>query len=87
MNGKLPDDLVVVDCAGCKALLSSEKQPRRVASTSIGKVAGRIKGRPFCAGCLNIPGAGVSGLAGGMAGDFGSPSPWSENANRAREDS
>lgn len=82
MPDQLPDDLRVVNCAGCEALLSAE--PQRLCG--LPGVGGRIKGRPFCAGCLAVTGAGVSGLAGGMATDHGSPSPWHENATRAQEE-
>lgn len=80
----LPDDAVVTNCAGCGALLAcNDRDAKR---TGLRQPRGRIKERPFCAGCLDVGGAGVSGLAGGMATDFGSPSPWRENAVRGLED-
>lgn len=83
----LPDDLRVADCAGCGAVLAADRaQADALRCKHLPTIAGRIKGRPYCAGCLAIAGAGVSGLAGGMATDHGSPSPWLEGSTRAIED-
>lgn len=80
----LPDSLIVVSCGTCRKLLAVD--PVEAAIHRVAKVAGRIKGRSYCSGCLAVSGAGVSGIAGGLATNLGSPSPWNENANRARED-
>lgn len=84
---KLPDDLRVVNCAGCDAMLAVDRaQADALRCKHLPTIAGRMHGRPYCAGCLDVGGAGVSGLAGGMATDHGSPSPWHENATRAHEE-
>lgn len=84
------DDDKAANCATCRMLMLAQPLAdddlRRLAPDCPATVAGRITGRAFCRGCLQISGAGVSGLAGGMATDFGSPSPWHENATRASED-
>lgn len=87
MAERLPDDVRVVDCAGCRAVLAGDSVPQeRAKALRLPRIAGRIHGRPYCAGCLAIAGAGVSGLAGGLATDHGSPSPWLEGSTRALED-
>ena len=83
---RLPPDLIVVDCSGCSKVLRVDPKNKYKGQAVPPRVAGRINGKPFCTGCLDVSGAGVSGLAGGMATDFGTPSPWNENARRARED-
>ena len=88
---ELPGNWVVVDCAGCKCLLRvhPEKLPGGARSYEVAALAGRIKGKPYCGGCLRVADVCVSGLGGGAApiwnreGDGG---PWGENAQRARED-
>ena len=77
-------DAIVVNCGGCRVLLAVDRDLAR--AHAMPHVSGRINGRAYCRGCLDVSGAGVSGLAGGMATDFGSPSPWNETAQRAREE-
>ena len=83
---RLPPDLVIVDCASCGDVLRVDPTNRWEGQAVPPRVAGRIKGAPFCSGCLDVSGAGVSGLAGGMATDHGTPSPWLEGAQRASEE-
>lgn len=88
MSRGLPLDVRVANCAGCGCLVLSVRELRRLGRDHgiQGRLAGRIHGRPYCHGCLEVSPAGVSGLAGGMATDHGSPSPWHENTTRAAED-
>lgn len=81
---ELPEDAVVVNCGGCRVLLAVDRELARW--HGMPHVAGRIDGRAYCAGCLKISGAGVSGLVGGMATDMNSPSPWHENVMRGHEE-
>ncbi|KKN85912.1 hypothetical protein LCGC14_0273240 [marine sediment metagenome] len=83
---RLPPEMVVVNCAGCRTVLRVDPQNKWKGEAVPQRVRGRIKGKPFCSGCLDVSGAGISGLAGGMATDFGTPSPWHENSQRAAED-
>lgn len=85
-----PADVVVVDCAGpCKRTLAVDRMAlppklRKVAALVL--MAGRIKGRPHCAACLEPGTNAVSGLAGGHPrSPTDDTSPWTENAVRALE--
>lgn len=58
---RLPDDLLVCDCAGCSRLLISQRERVRVESThrdnvlrSFLFVAARIGDRPYCEACAKV---------------------------------
>lgn len=57
---RLPDDLVVCNCADCGCLLRARDQRTTSAdAAAIPKVAGRIRERPYCQTCLSArPAAG-----------------------------
>lgn len=53
---RYPDDLIIVNCAGCRGLLQSSRSQVQRTGPDAGKcylpvVRGRIDGRCYCAGC------------------------------------
>lgn len=73
-NAVINEDVKVCNCANCgKELIVREK---------ISDVAGRIKGRPYCSGCLEAH-KPPAGFYGSLLDDTG---PWQDIAIRRMED-
>lgn len=74
------------DCAQCgEILLAKGTAEPHTQDETLSTLAGRIRGRPYCAECLKVGTNGISGIRGGRSGSS-EPSPWNENAVRAMED-
>jgi hypothetical protein len=82
----LPDDAIVVSCTDCRGTIIV-KFPKGVKLPEGAQhIAGRIKGLPYCSGCLRIGPGGVSGLSGGASGLREDMGPGMEGALRRSED-
>ncbi len=76
---KLPDDLVVLNCAECGRLCSRDGKTAK--DYEIGLIRGEIKGHPWCKDCLTLR-PPPPGSYGNTKGDT---SPGWENGIRALE--
>lgn len=65
---KLPADAKVCNCATCGALLLAPGQNIKMKNITLPEVAGRVRDKPYCEGCLEVAQSGVGGVSGGRVG-------------------
>ena len=95
---RLDEDRLLVNCANCgrETACGEDAAPDKPYMPETTRIdgptmkgyqvlGGRIKGRPWCVGCLRVGPGGVSGLGAGKRGPDPDPSPWQENAIKALE--
>lgn len=63
---KLPETAKVCNCRGCGALLLAPNQGIEIKNVTLPEVAGKIDGKPYCTGCLEVRQSGVGGVSGGL---------------------